>query len=275
MYMMTKSLMLNKDASIPLLGFGTWQIIDQECVLGVEAALKTGYAHIDTADAYGNHKEVAQGIQNSGVARQDIFITTKVWNTMHKHDDVIESGERFLKELEIDYIDLLLIHWPIRKVPVGETLKAMDELKKRGLIRAIGVSNFTRHHIEDALAAGVEITNNQVEVHPTFNQKDLRAFCESKNISVTAYSPLGHGEDLNAPLMEELAQKYEKSPAQIALNWVMSRGMITIPKSSNPARIKENFDSMSFELEEADLKSIDAMPQGKRLGAPSFGEFSY
>ena len=273
--MKTKSIVLNKDASIPLLGFGTWQLTGAECVAGVEAALKMGYVHIDTADAYGNHADVAQGIKNSGVARPYIFITTKVWNTMHKHDDVIESGERFLKELEVDYIDLLLVHWPIHKVPVEETLKAMDELKRRGVVRAIGVSNFTQHHIEDALKAGVEITNNQVEAHPTFNQKDLRAFCESENISVTAYSPLGHGEDLNNELMEELGEKYAKSPAQIALNWVMSRGMVAIPKSSNPERIKENFESMNFEMEEADLQRIDTMPQGERLVSPSFGEFNY
>ncbi len=273
--MMTKSLPLTTDASIPVLGFGTWQLTGEECVRGVEAALRMGYCHIDTADAYGNHTEVAEGIKGSGVARKDIFITTKVWNTMHKRDDVIESGERFLKELNTDYIDLLLIHWPVRKVPVAETLKAMDELKRRGIIRAIGVSNFTQHHLEDALAAGVEITNNQVEAHPTFNQNDLRTFCGSKDISVTAYSPLGHGGDLEVPLMLELAKKYSKTPAQIALNWVMSRGMVVIPKSSNPLRIKENFDSMSFELEEDDLERIDVMPQGERIADPPFGEFNY
>lgn len=267
--------MLTADASIPVLGFGTWQLTGQECIDGVCAALETGYRHIDTADAYGNHAQVAEGIKNSGVARKDFFLTTKLkFPNAYTKEAVAADAQRFLEELQIDWIDLLLIHWPNREVPFAETLRAMDELKKKGIIKAIGVSNFTPHHLDDALKAGVEITNNQVEVRPTFNQKTLRDYCASKNISITAYSSL-RGGDPELPLITELASKYSKTPQQIILNWITNRGMITIPKSSHPERIKENFESASFEMEEADLEKIDNLPQSDRGNDPSFGDFEY
>lgn len=272
---MMKSILLGSGVSAPMFGFGTWQLKGDECIEGVRYALELGYTHIDTADAYGNHREVAEGIRRSGVKREDMFITTKVWNTDHAHDDVINSGKRFLEELGIEYIDLLLIHWPVSTVPIAETLGAMDELKKIGAIRAIGVSNFTKHHLEDALKTGVEFVNNQVEVHPTFNQKEMREFCKSKNIAVTAYSPLGRGGDLKLPLMTELAGKYNATPAQIALSWVLSRDMIAIPKSATPARIKENLGAITLEMEEADLMRIDNLEQGPRMANPAFNEFDY
>ncbi len=274
LYMKTKSIPQGLNATKPVLGLGTWQLTGKECIRGVEAALRMGYAHIDTADIYGNHREVAQGIEDSGVARGDFFLTTKVWNNMHKHDDVIESGERFLEELGVEYVDLLLIHWPMRNVPVEETLKAMDELKSRGITRAVGVSNFTIHHIDDALKSGVEIVNNQVEIRPTLNQKALRDHCAANNISVTAYSSL-RGGDTESPLIVELAGKYGKTAPQIIINWVIARGMIAIPKSSKVERIKENFEAMDFEIEEADLARIDALPQKNRSNNPSFGDFDY
>ena len=245
---------------MPIMGLGTWQLTGNECVEGVSYALNLGYKAIDTADIYGNHLEVAKGIKRSGVKREDFFLTTKVWNDKHGHDDVIKSGERFLKELEIDYIDLLLIHWPRTEVPVAETLKAMNELKERGLIKAIGISNFDVELTQEALEAGVEIVNDQVELRPSLNQKELRDFCATKNISITAYSSLKKG-DLELPVIAELAQKYGKSPSQIILNWTIARGMIAIPKSAHPERIKENFESQDFEMEEGDLAKIDAVPQ--------------
>ena len=269
-----KSISLTKDISIPAIGLGTWQLTGNDCVEGVAHALKVGYGAIDTADIYGNHAEVQKGIEKSGVVREDIFITTKVWNDAHSNDGVLESGKRFLNELGISYIDLLLIHWPIHTAPVDETLWAMKELQEEGVVRAIGVSNFTIHHIEDALKAGVEIVNNQVEIRPQFNQKALRDFCASKNISVTAYSSL-RGGDLEVPLIVELAQKYNKTPSQIILNWVVMRGMVAIPKSSKPERIAENLEAQNFEIDEADLARIDALPQTTRTNIPSFEEFSY
>lgn len=270
-----KTITLNEHTHIPVLGFGTWQIQGKACEDAVREALTIGYRHIDTADAYGNHREVAKGIAASGVPREELFITTKVWNDAHREADAYASGLRFLEELEIPYIDLLLIHWPNKEVPIAETLRGMDKLKQEGKIRAIGVSNFTIHHLQDALATGIAITNNQVEVHPQFNQKELREYCASKSISITAYSPLARGTAVQIPLIKELAEKYSKTPSQIILNWVITRGMITIPKSTTPSRIKENFESLDFQIEEADLSAIDTLPQGDRLGNPSFNEFDY
>jgi len=271
-----RTIRLNDAASIPVLGLGTWMLTGEICVESVLTALKLGYRHIDTADAYGNHREVAEGIKRSGIPRKELFITTKLHLSKgYERDTVLASGERFLEELGLEYIDLLLIHWPDRSTPFSETLGAMNELKKKGLVCALGVSNFTPHHLEDAFATGAEITNNQVELHPSFNQKVLREFCASKNIAITAYSPLGRKRDLELPLLAELAKKYEVSPAQIALNWILSRDMIAIPKSSHPARLKENFEADSFTMDEADLKRIDEIPQNERIVWPTFADFKY
>lgn len=265
---------LNSAVSIPAVGLGTWQLTGGDCVKAVSYALQNGYVHIDTADAYGNHREVASGIKKSGVAREDFFLTTKVWNDQHSTRGVQESGERFLEELGVEYIDLLLVHWPVRDVPVEETLRAMDGLKREGKVKVVGVSNFTPHHLDDALQSGVEIVGNQVEVRPSFNQSVLREYCAGKNISITAYSSLKGGET-ELPLTVELAKKYNMTPAQVVLNWVVSRGMVAIPKSSHPVRIKENLASLDFTLEEADLARIDALPQSGRVNNPSFSDFDY
>jgi 2,5-diketo-D-gluconate reductase A len=270
-----KDIMLNDQISIPQLGFGTWQIPLAEAEHSVADALAVGYRHIDTADIYGNHRGVGRGIKSSGLRRSDIFLTTKVWNSDHAPDAVRASTLRFLEELGTEYIDLLLIHWPTGDVPVAETLHAMDELQKEGIVRAVGVSNFTAHHLEDALASGVAIVNNQVEIHPLFNQEALRAACASLGISVTAYSPLGHGADLKDPVILELSEKYRGSPAQIALNWVMAQDMIAIPKSVHPDRIRDNFAASAWTMDEADLARIDALPQGPRTCDPHFNEFDY
>ena len=271
-----KTLRLNDAAHIPVIGLGTWNLNGESCVESVETALTLGYRHIDTADAYGNHHEVAEGLRRAGIPREELFITTKLnLADGYARDTVLKSGERFLEELEISYIDLLLIHWPDRSFPFPETLGAMNELKKRGLVCALGVSNFTPHHLEDAFATGIEITNNQVELHPSFNQKVLREFCASKGIAITAYSPLGRKRDLELPLLKELAKKYSVSPAQVALNWILSHDMIAIPKSSHPERIKENFEAGTFTMDETDLRRIDEMPQGERVVWPTFGDFKY
>jgi len=272
---MQKTIKLNAQATIPVLGFGTWQLTGNDCVEGVATALSVGYKHIDTADGYGNHKEVRAGIEKAGVKREGFFLTTKLrYPDSYTKEAVRACGERFLTELGTNYIDLLLIHWPNRKVPFAETLNEMNELKKEGKIRAIGVSNFTPHHLDDALAAGVEIVNNQVEVRPTFNQKALREYCATKNISITAYSSL-KGGNTELPEVIELSEKYSKTPAQVVLNWVTARGMIAIPKSSHPERIKENLESIDFEMEEADLQKLDNVPQGERTGNPAFSDFNY
>ncbi len=270
-----KTIKLNDSASIPALGLGTWQLTGSDCVEAVAYALQHGYTHIDTADGYGNHKEVRAGIEKSGVAREKFFLTTKLrYRDGYAKEVVGPSIDRFLEELGMSHIDLLLIHWPDRKTPFADTLGEMEIARKAGKIRAIGVSNFTPHHLDDVLHVGVEITNNQVEVRPQFNQKALRDYCAAKNISITAYSSLKGGET-EVPLIVELAQKYSKTPAQIVLNWIIGRGMVTIPKSSHPERIKENLEAANFEIEESDLIKIDALPQVGRVNNPSFSDFDY
>ncbi|TSC55666.1 MAG: aldo/keto reductase [Parcubacteria group bacterium Greene0714_21] len=226
-----KSLVLNSQASIPMLGFGTWQLVGDTGIKAVAKALGVGYRHIDTADRYGNHKEISQAIELSSLKREDLFITTKIPNTLLSREDVFLSVDRYLQELNTNYIDLLLIHWPNKNIPIAETLGAMRTLKEQGKVKAIGVSNFTIHHLKDAKATGVEVTNNQIELHPTFNQKELREYCAANNIVVTAYSPLGRGQDIGLPLFQELVKKYNSSPAQVILNWILQLGCVAIPKS--------------------------------------------
>lgn len=260
---------------IPPLGFGTWQLTGEACVNAVKTAFEVGYRHIDTADRYGNHKEVGRGIKESGIKREDFFLTTKTFYDQLEPSVVLANGERFLEELQVDYIDLMLIHWPNKNVPVTSTLEAMQELKDKGIIKHIGVSNFTKHHLEDALKAEIEIYDNQVELHPTFNQMDLLEFCSHKKIKVTAYSPLGRGDDLGSETILELSKKYSVSPAQIILNWEMARGVIAIPKSESPERIKDNFNSLNWKMEPEDIEKMNNIPQGERLINPDFNEFDY
>jgi 2,5-diketo-D-gluconate reductase B len=268
-----KKLKLNSETEIPVLGFGTWQIIGEECVNAVKAALEVGYRHIDTADAYGNHTEVAQAIQESGIRREELFLTTKVFYPDLDKNTVLQKAAQFLHELQTEYIDLLLVHWPNKAIPVEETLQAMHSLKEQGKIRAIGVSNFTIQHLEKALQAGIEITNNQVELHPSFNQQELRNYCKSKNITVTAYSPLAQGADLEIPFIKELAEKYKATPSQVILNWLISQDIITVPKSATPERIEENFKAIELKIDADDIERINQLPQGQRIIVPGFAEF--
>ncbi len=258
---------------IPIIGFGTWEITGQTCTEAVEAALKMGYRHIDTADAYGNHKEVGKGIKKSGVPREKIFLTSKVWYDKLHHDEVISSAERFLKELQTDYLDLLLIHWPNPAVPIKETLSAMQELQKQKKVRTIGVSNFTIPFLKEALATKIPLMNLQVEFHPSFYQKELKKFCDKNELVLTAYSPIGHGHDLKIPLIQDLAKKYEKTPSQIILSWLIQKNIVVIPRSSSPERIKENLDATVFTLKAEDSAKIDALKEQQRQINPSWAVF--
>lgn len=270
-----KSLMLNSQASIPVLGFGTWQLVGDTGVKAVAKALEVGYRHIDTADRYGNHKEITQAIRQSLVKREDLFITTKIPQTLLSRENIFLSVDRYLQELNTNYIDLLLIHWPNKNIPIVETLGAMEELKKQGKVKAIGVSNFTIHHLKDAKATGVEVTNNQVELHPTFNQKELREYCQANNIVVTAYSPLGRGQDIGLPLFKDLAKKYNASPAQVILNWILNLGCVAIPKSEYPDQIEDNFKTLNWTLDKDDIELINQLPQAERIVNPPHAEFGY
>jgi|AntRauTorckE6833_2_1112554.scaffolds.fasta_scaffold09933_3 diketogulonate reductase-like aldo/keto reductase len=270
-----KHLTLKNGKTIPALGFGTWQIKDELCTEAVATALSVGYRHIDTADGYHNHTEVGRGIKQNGIAREDFFLTTKIFPGDLTADAVRQKIDTYLEELDTDYIDLLLIHFPDHSVPLAETLGAMNEAKAAGKVRSLGVSNFTEHHLQDVMETGIEIVVNQVELHPGFPQQALRAFCKKHDIAITAYSPLGRGEALEMDLIKELAVKYEKKPGQIILNWLLAVGLIAIPKSTHPERIKENFASQDFVMDQADVDAIDALEGGERLINPDFAHFDY
>jgi len=266
---------MSKNINIPFIGFGTWKLTGEVCVKAVLKALEVGYRHIDTADRYGNHKEVAKAVKDSGIKREEIFITTKVWYTELNYRNVLDSLERFLDELQTDYIDLLLVHWPNRQIPIEETFDAFCELTNTKKIRYYGVSNYTIHHIEDVISKGYKPFVNQVELHPSFNQKELHEYCKSKNILLTAYSPLGMGDELKNPTVVELSKKYNVSPAQVILNWIISRRIAAIPKSTNPVNIKDNLKSLEWKMEEIDIEKINAIEQKPRLLNPPWHEFDY
>jgi diketogulonate reductase-like aldo/keto reductase len=243
---------------MPALGLGTWQLKGNTATEAVRTALELGYDHIDTADAYGNHQAVAKALKE--VDTDKIFITTKVRPSDLHHDDVLSVGNRALTELGIDVIDLLLIHWPNDDIPLKETLPAMAELVKQGKVRNIGVSNFMIHHLEEALAiTEVPITVNQVKFHPYYQQNDLLDYCKAHNILVTSYSSFGNGSIVGDQALQRIGEKYGRSFAQVILKWLVTKGIVVIPKSTNPAHIASNMDIFDWELEEEDFAAIERM----------------
>lgn len=256
---------LSNGVEIPCIGFGTWQTPDGDVAReAVKSAIKAGYTHIDTAQAYGNEESVGQGIKESGVAREDLFITTKLWNMSHSYELCKRDFEESLKKLGLDYVDLYLIHWPN---PItfrdhwqeanAETWKAMEELYKEGKIRAIGISNFRQHHIDELLkTAEIKPMVNQIRLCPGETQDELVEYSRSKGMILEAYSPLGTGKIFDVPEMQALAEKYGKSIAQICIRWSLQQGYLPLPKSVTASRIEENIKVFDFELEESDVKLI-------------------
>lgn len=260
------SAVLNNGIKMPWVGFGTFKVENgQRTIDSVKEALKAGYRHIDTAAIYKNEEGVGIAIKESGVKREDIFLTSKVWNDDQGYDSTLRAFEESLKKLQTDYLDLYLIHWP--KPLNKETWKAMEKLYEDGRIKAIGVSNFKVHHLEDLLSsAKVVPVVNQVEFHPRFPQKEVREFCIKHNIQLEAWGPLMQGKIFEIPLMKELAEKYNKTISQIALRWDLQMGVVTIPKSITPDRIKENAGLFDFELSKEDMDKIDSLDTGERIG---------
>lgn len=263
---MDNNFRLSTGNTIPAVGLGTFRIEDQdEAARTVAAALEIGYRHIDTAAVYGNEEGVGRGIKESGTNRADIFLTTKIWNEDLRTGRIKEALDESLARLGTDYVDLLLVHWPVGNYL--EYWKQFEELYHQGLARNIGVSNFTIRMLEELLkAAEVKPAVNQVERHPYFTQKHLLKYCDSKEIALTAWSGFMVGELLTKPEIVKFADKYGKSPAQIIQRWNYQNSVITIPKSVHPERLKENIDIFDFKIEYADLKLIDTFDKNLRRG---------
>ena len=252
---------------IPMLGFGTWQIEDEKkAVDSVKYALEIGYRHVDTAAVYKNEQFVAKGIKESGVKRSDIFLTSKLWNSDQGYDSTMKAFEQSLKKLDTDYLDLYLIHWP-KGERSKESWRAIEKLYEDGSIKAIGVSNFLQHHLEDLMStAKVKPMVDQMEFHPYLVQKDLIDFCRKHNIQYEAWSPLMQGKVFKIDVLQEIANRVNKSISQVVLRWDIQMGVVTIPKSVTPERIRENFDVFDFTLSDEDMKMITNLDKNERTG---------
>lgn len=256
---------LSNGVEIPCIGFGTWQTPNGDvAVSSVLSALQAGYRHIDTAQGYGNEESVGTAVKKSGIDRKEIFITSKLTNSEHGYQKTLDAFEETMKKLDMDYIDLFLIHWPN---PIAfrdhwqeanaETWKAFEELYNAGRIRSIGISNFRPHHIEELMkTATIAPMVNQIRLCPGDTQDEVVDFCRSRNMLLEAYSPLGVGKIFDVPEMQTLAEKYGKSIAQICIRWSLQRGYLPLPKSVTPARIKENAEVFDFELSADDVQLI-------------------
>jgi len=262
---------LNNGQSIPQLGFGVFQIEPKDTFEAVSTAFQVGYRHIDTAEMYGNEKEVGEAVAKSGLDRADVFVTSKLANDAHRPDDARRAFEASLKALGFDYLDLFLIHWPLPAKYDGDfvsTWQTLEEFYREGRARSIGVSNFQPHHLR-RLHEATEITPavNQIEVHPFLTQDDVRSFCAEHQIAVEGWSPIGQGAVLDDPAIGSIAERVGKTPAQVVLRWHIQRGDIIFPKSVTPPRIQENFEIFDFELSDGDVAEISALNKNQRTGS--------
>jgi len=271
---------LNDGVSIPQLGFGVFQIKPDETAAAVKRALDIGYRHIDTAEMYGNEKEVAQGIRDAGLDRAEVFVTSKLNNGFHKPDDARRAFDKTLEALNSDYVDLFLIHWPLATLYGGDfvsTWKVLEEFAKDGRARSMGVSNFQTAHLDRLAAETVTVPSvNQIEVHPYFTNEQVRAYGREHGIVTEAWSPIAQGKVLGDPVITRIADASGKSPAQVVLRWHIQRGDVVFPKSVTPERIQANFELFDFELGDSDMDAITALDKGEagRRG-PNPDQFDY
>lgn len=277
---MTIELTLNNGVTMPALGLGVFQSAPEETTAAVTAALAAGYRHIDTAAAYGNEREVGEGIRASGLARPEVFVETKVWVSDYGYEETLHAWDKAVGKLGVDYLDLFILHQPAtdRFEKTIAAYKAFEKLLSEGKVRAIGVSNFMPHHLKELLAStDVVPAINQIELHPYFTQPEVQAADAESGILTQAWSPIGGitfypgwGEErrnvMQDPVIAAIAQAHGKTPAQVMIRWHLQQGRSAIPKSTNPARIAENFDVFEFELSGPELQAIDALDRGVRNG---------
>ena len=261
-------LKLNDGNQIPQLGLGVWQASPEQTAMAVREALLAGYRHIDTAAIYKNETGVGAGVRESGLPRKDIFITTKVWNDAHGKELTRQALESSLERLRFDYVDLLLIHWPVPQRDLFvETWQMMIELRKEGLIRSIGVSNFTEANLQRLIdETGVAPVLNQIELHPYLQQQSLRQTHSKYGILTESWSPLAQNQAISDETIARIAAKHGKTPAQIIIRWHLDNGLIVIPKSVTPTRIRENLDVFNFTLDSEDMAVISTLDRHQRLG---------
>lgn len=258
---------LHNGVKMPWFGLGVYKVKEgSEVVDSVKAAIKNGYKSIDTAAVYKNEEGVGQAIKEAGVPREELFITTKVWNADQGYESTLQAFETSMEKLGLDYLDLYLIHWPVSG-KYNDTWKALEKLYMEGRVRAIGVSNFHVHHLKDLMAdAEIKPMVNQVEYHPHLAQPELLEFCKAEGIQMEAWSPLKQGELLSEPTIVEIAEKHKKSPAQVILRWDLQNGVVTIPKSVKEHRIIENADIFDFELSAEEMDRLTSLNKHERVG---------
>jgi diketogulonate reductase-like aldo/keto reductase len=262
-------IVLNNGVEMPQLGFGVWQVPDDEAERAVATALEAGYRSIDTAAAYGNEQGTGKAVAASGIPREELFVTTKLWNGDQGYDSTLRAFDTSLNKLGLEYVDLYLIHWPLpKRGTFVDTYKAFEKLHADGLIRAVGVSNFLPEHLRTLMdATSVVPAVNQIELHPHLQQAEAREFHAEQGIATEAWSPLGSGKGLlEVPAVVAIARKHGRSPAQVVLRWHLQTGNIVIPKSVTPSRIKENIEVFDFSLDDEDLAAIRALEEGRRTG---------